>query len=194
MRQVILASTSPRRRGLLQQIGLKFKVVPSTFKEDMSLKMPHSKLTMLLAYSKARSVMHKFSKALIIGADTFMVLNNERLGKPFTIRKAVQTLTKISGKTLKVYSGLALIDTVTGKHLKDFEVTKIKIRKLTKKEILSYVKTREPLDKAGAIGIQGLGAIFIEKIEGCYSNVVGLPLHALYRNLKKLGLNLIEYI
>jgi len=192
-KRIILASTSPRRRGLLQQIGIEFEVMSSDYVEDMTLKLQPYKLAMHLAYGKAKSVTKKVRKGIIIGADTFFVLGKQRIGKPKNKQDAIRILKKISGKILKVYSGIALINVSTGKSIRDYEVTKIKIRKIHENEIKIYINTREPLDKAAAIAIQGLGAIFIEKIDGCYSNVIGLPLHCLFKNLKKFGVNIFEY-
>jgi len=191
--RIILASVSPRRKGLLQQIGIEFDVVPSEFKEDMTLRMPYTKLAMHLAHGKANNVAKNIKESIIIGADTFLVLGKNIIGKPKNAADAIKTLKKLSNKTLFVYSGIAIIDAKTGKSLKDYEITKIKFRKINNEEIKAYINTKEPLDKAGAIAIQGLGAIFIEKIDGCYSNVIGLPLHCLYKNLKKFGVNIFEY-
>jgi septum formation protein len=196
MEKIILASTSPRRKGLLQQIGINFKVIPSNFKEDMSLKLPPYKLAMNIAYGKAEDVAKRIKNGVVIGADTFFVLNGEFIGKPKNKQEAIKILKKISGKKLKVYSGIAIIKVENCKivkALKDYELTIIKIRKLQDQEIKAYVNTKEPLDKAAAIAIQGMGAIFVEKINGCYSNVVGLPLHCLFKNLKKIGINIFEY-
>lgn len=192
-KRVILASVSPRRKGLLQQIGIDFEVVPSDFKEDMTLKLPPPKLAMYLAYGKAKDVAKRLKEGIIIGADTFFVFNGKLIGKPKNKEDAIKTLKKISGKTLKVYSGIAIIDKYSGKIVKDYELTKIQFRKLAEQEIKAYVNTKEPLDKAASIAIQGLGAIFIKKVNGCYSNIVGLPLHCLFKNLKKIGINIFEY-
>ncbi|MCX8194000.1 MAG: Maf family protein [Candidatus Pacearchaeota archaeon] len=192
-KKIILASVSPRRKGLLQQIGINFEVIPSNFKEDMTLKMPPHKLVVHLALGKAKDVANRIKEGIVIGADTFFVLNKEFIGKPKNEKDAIKTLKKISGKTLKVYSGIAIIDSKTGKTITDYEVTDIKIRKMSDHEIKSYVKTKEPLDKAASIAIQGLGAIFIEKLNGCYTNVIGLPLHCLANNLKKFGVNIFKY-
>lgn len=192
-RKIILASTSPRRRGLLQQIGLEFEIIPSKYEEDMTLKLPPHKLAMTLARGKALDVAQRVSKGIVIGADTFIVLDNKILGKPKNKEDAKRMLRKSSGKTQNVYSGVAMIDAKTKKELVGYEVTRIKIRKIDDEEIEKYVATGEPLDKAGALCPQGLGAIFVEKIDGCYSNVIGLPLHCLFKNLKKFGVNIFEY-
>jgi len=191
--KLILASTSVRRHGLLQQIGLEFDIIPSKYEEDMTLKLSPRKLAMTLAKGKASEVANRVNKGIVIGVDTFITFGNKKIGKPKNRVDAKRILRTISGKTLKVYSGLAIIDAKSGKELVDYEVTKVKIRKLSKKEIDRYVATKEPLDKAGAFAIQGMGAIFVERIKGCYSNVIGLPLHLLTQNLLKFGVNIFAY-
>jgi septum formation protein len=193
MKQIILASTSPRRHDLLRQIGLKFKIVPSKYKEDMTLKLPPHKLAMFLARGKAQEVAERRKSGIVIGVDTFVVLNKEVIGKPHNKTNAKKILEKISNKTLKVYSGVAIIDAKTKKEIIDYEISKVKIRKISPLEIRKYIATEEPLDKAGAFGMQGLGAIFVAKIDGCYSNVVGLPLHNLTKNLTRMGIDVFSY-
>ncbi|MEK7130463.1 MAG: Maf family protein, partial [Patescibacteria group bacterium] len=192
-RKIILASTSPRRKELLRQIGLDFEVVPSDFEEDMSQKLSNKDLVMTLALGKAKAVADKFKKGIVIGADTFVVYGGKRIGKPKDKNDARKMLRLLSGKTMKIYSGLAVIDVQNKKELLDCEVALVKMSKLSNKEIDDYIKTGEPLDKAGAFAVQGIGDVFIEKISGCYSSVVGLPLRSLYKNLKKLGINIFDF-
>lgn len=189
-RNFILASSSPRRKELLEQIGLKFKVVASTYQENMSLKMSHSKLVKLLAEGKAKDVAKSFTSGVIIGSDTFIAYQNVRLGKPKDKTDARNILRFISGKKLQVFSGLAIIDKYQNKKTSSCVITDVKIKNLTSLEISNYVKTKESLDKAGAFALQGRGAIFIEKINGCYSNVIGLPLNQLYKDLQKLKIQI----
>jgi septum formation protein len=188
--QIILASTSPRRRELLQQIGLDFKIMASNYEEDMTLKMSNIQLAKTLAHGKAREVADRLKSGIVIGSDTFIVFAGQRIGKPKNKQVAVETLRTISGLWLSVYSGLAIIDIKNGREVRDCELTKVKIKTLSESEISNYIKTGEPLDKAGAIAIQGRGAKFVEKINGCYSSTVGLPLYKLYINLQKLGVNI----
>lgn len=188
--KIILASTSPRRKELLKQIGLDFEIMPSNYEENMKLKLRDSELAKTLAYGKAKDVADKIKKGVIIGSDTFIVFRGKRIGKPKDKKDAQRTLKMISGKWLLIYSGIAIIDIKNKKELVDYEITKVKIKSLTKKEIDDYIATGEPLDKAGAFAIQGRGAVFIEKINGCYSNVIGLPLYKLYVNLKKLNITI----
>lgn len=192
-KKIILASTSPRRKGLLQQIGLKFEIVPSDFKEDMTLDMEPKDLVMSIAEGKADDVAEKESDAVIIGVDTFLEYEGEILGKPKDDEETFQRLKKMSDKYINVYSGICIIDLYDDKKIKDYEISKIKLKELTDKEIKDYIFTGEPKGKAGSIAIQERGAIFVEKIDGCYSNIVGLPLHNLYKNLQKLDINIFEY-
>ncbi|OGF25072.1 septum formation protein Maf [Candidatus Falkowbacteria bacterium RIFOXYB2_FULL_47_14] len=187
MKKIILASTSPRRKKLLDQIGLRFKAVASGYEENMDLKMKPADLARYLSSGKARAVAKKYRNAIIIAADTFIALKNEILGKPGTDKQARITLKKISGRTLEVITGLTVIDTAADKEVSRAVITKVSVKKLGKDEIDAYVRTGEPLDKAGAFGIQEKGAVFIKKIDGDYSNVVGLPLGELFSILKKMN-------
>jgi septum formation protein len=191
--KIILASTSPRRHGLAQEMGLEFDIVPSDYEEDMTMKLSPEKLAMTLAYGKAADVAKKFTEGVVIGIDTFIVFRNQKLGKPKSEDQAFKMLKSFSGKKLKVISGLVLIDCKTKKEIKDYEISEVKLKKMSDEEIKTYIKTGEPMDKAGAFAIQGLGSIFIEGIKGSYTNIVGFPVNLLYKNLKKLGVNIFEY-
>jgi septum formation protein len=191
--KIILASTSPRRHGLAQQMGLDFEIVPSDYEEDMTMKLSAKDLAMTLSYGKAQDVAKKRKDGIVLGIDTFISYKGEKLGKPHTKEKAFELLKKFSGKKLQVYSGVTLIDCKTRKEIRDFEVSEVYFRKITDEEINKYIKTGEPLDKAGAFAIQGLGSIFIEKVNGCYANIVGFPIANIYKNLSKLGVNIFEY-
>lgn len=190
MKKIILASGSPRRKELLNQIGLKFDVVPSKYEEDMSLKMAPRKLAEFLSLNKALDVAKRIKdkNCVIISADTFIVYKNHRLGKPHTPEKALQTLKKLNGKVHSVVTGFTLIDKDSGKKVTKSVETKIYFRKLSDRQLKNYIATGEPLDKAGAYGIQARGVALIKKIEGDYYNVVGLPLSALIDELLKLGI------
>lgn len=192
-RKIILASTSPRRRGLLQQIGLEFEVVPSNFEEDMSLELGPEELCKNFAEGKASDVAKTQEDAIVIGVDTFFVFENKNLGKPFTKENAIERLKTLSGKEVQIYSGICIIDSKSKEKIVDFEISKIQLKELSEEEIKFYVESEEPLDKAGALAIQGLGGIFVKKIDGCYSNIIGLPLNNLYKNLQKLGVNIFDY-
>jgi septum formation protein len=189
-RKFFLASSSPRRKELLNQIGLKFQVLPSNYKEDMTARISNIRLAKVLSYGKAEEVANKIKSGVVIGSDTFIEYAGERIGKPKDNREARDILKMISGRVVKIYSGLAIIDVDRKKDIVDCEITHVKIKKLNEKEIINYIKTGEPLDKAGAFAIQGKGAVFVEKINGCYSNVIGLPLYRLYKNLQKLDIDI----
>jgi septum formation protein len=190
--KIILATTSPRRKELAKQMGLDFEIIPSNYEEDMGMKLPPKELAKTLAYGKAKDVAKK-CEGIIIGADTFVVQNGKKMGKPKSEQEAFKMLKSFSNKTHKVYTGIAIINNKTGKEITDCEVTSIKFGKMSDEEIKKYIKTKEPMDKAGAYAIQGLGSIFIEKINGCYHNIAGLPIHLTHKNLKKLGINIFEY-
>ncbi|MFA5987819.1 MAG: Maf family protein [Candidatus Paceibacterota bacterium] len=192
-KKIILASTSPRRHSLAQQMGLEFEVVPSDYEEDMSMDLTPDKLAMALAYGKAKNVADRLTDGVVLGIDTFVLFEGKKLGKPKSEEDAFQMLKSFSGKFQEVYSGVALIDCTTGKEIADYEVTKIKFREMDDSEIKKYIKTGEPMDKAGAYGIQGLSSVFIEKVDGCYSNIVGFPIYNIYKNLKKIGVDIFEY-
>jgi septum formation protein len=192
-KQIILASTSPRRHELAKVMGLDFKIVPSDYEEDMTLKMHPKKLVQFLAHGKAQDVAKKYKKGIVIGVDTIVIYKNQVLGKPKDKKHAFKMLKSFSGKTQEVYSGVCLIDCKTGETIRDYEVTIVKFRKLEDSEIKKYIATGEPLDKAGAYGIQDLSSIFIEKIDGCYFNVVGFPVYNIYKNLKKIGVDIFQY-
>lgn len=189
-RKIILASGSPRRKELLSQIGLKFDIAQSDYEEDMTKNLTSHKLAKKLAYGKAKDVAQKIKSGVVIGCDTFIEYKKRKIGKPKSKDEARSILRSISGQAIKIYSGIAIIDKDNGKKRVDYEMTKVKIKKLSLGEIEDYIKTGEPMDKAGAFAIQGRGAIFIEKIDGCYSNVIGLPLYKLYINLQKLNIEI----
>ncbi|MBM4453310.1 MAG: septum formation inhibitor Maf [Chloroflexi bacterium] len=191
MKRVILASESPRRRQLLGQIGLKFQVVPSNSTEDLGSSVEPHELAKSLSMEKASSVAKKHKNAVVIAADTFGVLEGRILGKPKTEGEAREMLVAMSGKTHSVITGFAILDADDGKSMSRSVETKVRFRELTAGEIEAYVRSGEPLGKAGAYAIQGLGAVLIEKIEGDYFNVMGLPLSALAESLKEFGIRVL---
>jgi septum formation protein len=188
MQPLILASASPRRAQLLRPIGLRFQVAVSRAVEVLpSGAAPPEKIVMDLATAKVREVASKWPKGLIIGADTLVFLENTCLGKPQSAAEAVTMLTRLSGKTHQVFTGLCVLEQVANRLINDFAMTEVVFRPLDQSEIEAYVRTGEPFDKAGAYGIQGRGALLVEKINGCYFNVVGLPLGKLGVILRELG-------
>jgi len=192
MKQVILASASPRRRELLAQLGLDFTVEPSDASENFSAEDP-SEIAIELATRKAKAVADKQphrKECLIIGADTIVVRDDEVLNKPEDESDACRMLTSLQGQTHQVHTGVALlrIDEQGKQHIKSFsECTKVFVDPMTKDEIQAYIATGQSMDKAGAYGIQGSFAKHINRIEGDYFNVVGLPLARLYKELTQIG-------
>ncbi len=173
---LILASASPRRRELLDQLGVPFKVVVADVDETPGFVERPAELVEELAHRKARAVAESTPKGLVIGADTVVVLRGKILGKPRDEAEARLMLRELEGTSHEVYTGVAVIDAASGKAAVGHERTVVHFRHLTEDEINTYVATGEPADKAGAYAIQGLGALLVTRIEGCYSNVVGLPL------------------
>ena len=193
MQKIILASTSLARQSLAKTMGLDFEVVGSSYVEDMTLKLLPKELVVELAFGKANNVAKKFTDGVVIGIDTIVSFEGKVFGKPKDASEARAMLKMLSGKHHEIYSGIVLINCKTGKIVKDFEVTKVYFKKLSEKEISKYVKTKEPLGKAGSYAIQGLASIFIERIDGSYFNVVGFPVHSIYKNLEKIGVDIFEH-
>ena len=191
MRKIILASASPRRKEILSNTGLKFTVCSSNYEEDLALAKVPRDLARFLSRKKTEDVSRSHADALVIGADTFIVYKNKRLGKPSGTDDARRMLKMLSGKVHSVITGFTIIDSKSKKKISRSIETKVYFKKLTQFEINAYVRTGEPLDKAGAYAIQGLGAVFIEKIEGDFFNVVGLPICALAESLKEFGIKIL---
>ncbi len=188
MRKIILASLSPRRREILKKLRLPFTTEGSGHEEDLKLKLNPHDLAKHLALRKAEAVAKRHKNAIIIGADTIVVLKGRVLGKPESAADARKMLGRLSGKAHTVITGFAIIDTKTGEKVSKACETRVHFRKLTAREIAEYVRTREPLDMAGSYAIQGMGGAFIKRIEGDYYTVVGLPLSILADELRKFGL------
>ena len=184
-RKIILASASPRRKKLLEQLGIKFTVDISKIDESINENSDPYKIVEQLSLKKANEVGKRHKNAIIIAADTLVFMNGEIFGKPHTEKSALEMLKTLNGKPHDVITGFTILDTGNQKITTKSSTTTVYMKKMTEKEINWYVKTKEPLDKAGAYGIQELGAIFIEKINGDYSNVVGLPLYLLFETLRK---------
>ena len=176
MNKIILASGSPRRKEILERFRLNPIVIKSGYDEKENPDENPIQITMSLAFNKALNISKCYKDDIVIGADTVVVYKDSILGKPKDESDAFEILTLLSGNTHEVITGIALIQDIKNLKFIDYEITKVKFRKLDSKRILNYIKTKEPLDKAGAYGIQGLGELLVEKIDGCYSNVVGLPL------------------
>lgn len=186
MKNIILASASPRRRELLAQAGFQFEVKVSDAEETITEKEP-GRIVEELALRKAEAVAAAETDALIIGADTVVAVDGKILGKPHTREEAFSMLSMLQGRRHQVYTGVALVlKRARGEKREIFsERTDVFMYPMTEGEILEYIDTGEPMDKAGAYGIQGRAAVYIEKIEGDYNNVVGLPIARLYQKLKE---------
>jgi len=186
-----LASASPRRKELLEQIGLRFEVDPTNYDEERTAASEPHEMARKLSLGKAMAAAKKHRKAIIIAADTLVVLGDRVFGKPDTNVQAREMLRALSGTTHSVITGFTILDTEAGKVLSRSVETRVHMRKLTLEEIDSYVRTKEPLDKAGGYAIQGVGAVLIDRIEGDFSNVVGLPLSALAESLRLFGVGVL---
>jgi len=194
MKPIVLASTSPRRKELLEKLGLEFEIVASDFDESRDQETspgPPGDLAAKLSQGKAENVAPLYPDRVVIAADTLVVCDGEILGKPHTGAEAARMLRKISGRAVSVVTGFTVVETVTNRKISRSTETIVHIKTLSDDEIKSYVKTGEPLDKAGAFAIQGLGSVLVEKIEGDFFNVVGLPLFNLAEALKEFGINVL---
>jgi septum formation protein len=193
-KRLVLASQSPRRIALLNQVGFRPLVAPSTVGEEFDLRASPADNAIRLARDKAESVAEVLGNGIFIGADTIVVLEGEYLAKPADAADAVRMLERLSGRTHAVITGVAILEyperTIEFFH----EETFVTFRRIPRSEIEEYVAGGSPMDKAGAYGIQDdYGAVFVTRIEGCYYNVVGLPLSHTYSALRKFSLtNMIE--
>lgn len=188
MRQIILASGSPRRKALLKKCGIKFTVVESNTMEYFDPKLKPQELVEKLSLEKAKLVYKKYSESIIIAADTIVECDGKILGKPKDKKDARQMLEFLSGKTHSIFTGFAIID--DNKVITKSQETKIYMKMLKKSDIDDYLNTEEPYDKAGAYAIQEKGNALIEKIEGDFDSAVGLPINTLLVELKKLGVKI----
>ncbi|KXG11474.1 Septum formation protein Maf [Anoxybacillus sp. P3H1B] len=182
--KLILASSSPRRKQLLNMAGLHFDILASEIDEHIQANQTPEELVQSLAYQKAKEVQRKHRDAYVIGADTIVVHEGQALGKPKTKQEAFEMLNRLSGQTHEVFTGVAILS--PEKETVFAERTAVMFWEMTKEEIWEYIETGEPMDKAGAYGIQGKGALFVKQIVGDYFSVVGLPLSRTIRELKKL--------
>ena len=192
--KLILASASPRRRELLTQVGVSFVIEVRDVEEVLDDTLSPELQVQSLALQKAQAVAAQHKDGLVLGADTVVVDAGSLLGKPQNTEEAAEMLRSLSGKWHQVMTAVALVDANDTKHeWTSVEITNVKFRDLTEDDIAAYVATGESMDKAGAYGIQGYGALLVERIEGCYNNVVGLPLQLVAKGLRNWGINLYEY-
>jgi len=189
----ILASSSERRRELLKRIINDFEVIPSNFDEGKIIfNGDCASYVKELSEEKALNVANKVdnNNTIIIASDTVVYFNNKVLGKPQNEQDAYNMLSSLRNNVHQVYTGIAIYHTGEKKIVLGCEYTDVKFSNISDETIKKYIMTKEPMDKAGAYGIQGYGAIFVEKINGCYYNVVGLPLNRLYFMLNEMGVDL----
>ena len=187
-KRVILASNSPRRQELLRNLGIEFDVIPDNTPETISRELTPDEIVCSLAKFKGDNVISNLDKdtdALVISADTVVAVDDKVLGKPVNKEDAVRMLSELSGRAHYVYTGVYIRDILSGNSVFFYEKTEVFFKKLDIIEIKDYINTGEPMDKAGAYGIQNLGSLFVEKINGDYFNVVGLPVCRLCKVLKE---------
>ncbi|MDD3150187.1 MAG: Maf family protein [Candidatus Gastranaerophilales bacterium] len=190
MRKIILASKSPRRKELLERIGLNFEIIPAQIEEKVEY--PTQEAVEKVAFDKAKDIAENYTKsALIIGSDTIVICNEEILEKPKNRQDAYRMLKMLSNNKHRVISGIAIIDTENGNSITDSVVSEVYFKELSEEEINHYLDTDEPYDKAGSYGIQGLGCLFIKSINGCYNNIMGISTYKLAQMLEKMGVKIL---
>ena len=188
MKKLILASGSLQRKKLLKDLGVQFAIQSSRVKEVQKIQTTCSALVKHNAVLKARDVAGRLKSGVVVGADTLVYGGNKQIiGKPRNLKEAKKILYALFSKPHWVYTGVAVIDIETGKQIVDYEKTKVFMLPLTEEEIDRYHAKVSPLDKAGGFDIEGGGSVFIHRIEGCYSNVIGLPIAKLATMLRKVG-------
>lgn len=182
---IILASASPRRKEILENVNVKFTVVASNIDEVILDNEPPKELVMRLAFEKCMDVAKKNEDALVIGADTIVVMDDQILGKPKNEEDAYNMIELLSNKKHQVITGISLINLSLDKKVIDYVVSEVTFKDLSKETIRNYINTKESLDKAGAYGIQGYGGLLVESISGDYFNIVGLPISRISDLLKE---------
>jgi len=190
MEKLILASTSPRRKRILEQVGFQFQVIASDFEENMTINKKPKELVKYFSFKKAEAVVKKLKKGIVIGADTIVVCLGEIMGKPKGEKDAKRMLKKISGRKISVITGFTIWDVETNKKITRAVESSLYIKRLTDQEISNYIETKEPLDKAGAFSVQGKGALIVKKTEGDYQTIVGLPIYDIAQELKSFGIKI----
>lgn len=199
-KRIILASNSPRRKELFTQVGIEFQAIPSKKEEYITKSIP-SEVVQELSYQKAEEVACSIQEeAIVIGADTIVAVDEKILGKPKNEQEAKEMIQMLQGRKHQVCTGVSVIiksmakgNTATKflkKEIQFVETTEVVVEKMTENEIDTYIATKEPMDKAGAYGIQGFFALYVKEIHGDYNNVVGFPIARFYKELKKNGVTL----
>jgi septum formation protein len=192
--QIILASSSPRRRELLSALGMPFEVIAPDIDETLMDGEKPVEFCIRASYDKAHAIAQHHTEAIVLGADTVVVVDNTVLGKPENKTEAAKFLTMLQGRSHDVFTGYSIIEKSKEKSISKVIHSKVYFRDMTAEEISWYISTGEPMDKAGAYGLQGIGALFVDKIEGSYTNVIGLPLSDVYEDLKNLGISLKKFL
>ena len=182
---IILASASPRRKEILENTNVKFKIMASSIEELTLEGESPCQMVMRLAFEKGIDIASRQKSDLVISADTIVVLDNTVLGKPKDEIEARKMITSLSGRTHQVITGISLINLDNNKKIIDYVISNVKFKNLSEEDINDYIRTKESLDKAGAYGIQGYGALLVEEIQGDYFNIVELPISRLSDLLKK---------
>jgi len=190
-KKIILASASPRRFDLMQQIGISPEIMTSDVNEEWDGKLSGRELAQQLALKKVQACANKVWEGIIISADTVVILEDRIYGKPKDFNQAMEMLCSLNGKKHSVITGIAVLERPEGKVMIDYEETYVVFKTLTDDEIRSYIEWGESWDKAGGYGIQGKGALLVERIEGDYYNVVGLPLQKMNKLLSNFNINLL---
>lgn len=192
MKRLILASTSPRRKELMDSTGLPYEHEASDYEEDMTKPLAPVELVKELSGGKAQDVAdkHKDEDVVVIGADTIVVFNDKRLGKPKSQEHAREMLLELRSQTVQILSGFTLIDCATGKTVSGTKASDVYFRNFTDEEMGWYIATGDPLDKAGAFAVQTAGVLLIEKVDGDISNCMGLPLAEVLNGLREFGVDL----
>ena len=189
--RLILASSSPRRAEILRHAGFTFDVyrthTDETPRPHESARAHVRRIALAKAHLAARREARRNRPAVVIGADTVVVVHGEIFGKPADVKEARRMLRLLSGRTHRVLTGVCIVRVPDGREIEDVETTRVRFLKLTNQEIDDYIATGEPFDKAGGYGIQGIGGRFIASIEGCYFNVMGLPLSRVWSMLREVG-------
>jgi septum formation protein len=183
-RPIILASQSPRRKEILDMIALPYKIHIPEYEENNSSQDIPSQIVLKHALHKAQAVAPFYTKAWIIGADTIVVCDNQILGKPKNESDATRMLQTLSGVEHSVFTGYCVLNSANGRYLENVVETKVTFKTIALSDIRHYVRNYHPFDKAGAYAIQDFSAVFVEKINGCFYNVVGFPLPAFYEQIR----------
>lgn len=191
MKKLILASASPRRKQLLEQIGLSFDIDASNIDEIVDPKLTPRQQVESFSLQKAQAIAPKYKSAVILAADTMVTIDGEVLGKPKDTEDAIRMLNTLSGRKHMIVTGFTLIDSDTGKIVTQSSTLTVWFRKLSQREIDAFIEKDKPFDKAGAYAVHETAAIFIKKVEGDFFGAVGLPLFAVVKELKQFGITVL---